>query len=118
MSADATAQDAGTTRRLLALSASAFVVLAAEPLYLLVDTAVVGHLGSVAAGRSRRRSRGDGAADLVGTFVEYGTTARAARWFGAGTGRRRVNEGVQASWLAVAASASPWSAWVRCSPDR
>ena len=28
------------------LAASAFVVLAAEPLYLLVDTAVVGHLGS------------------------------------------------------------------------
>ena len=38
------------TRRLLALSASAFVVLAAEPLYLLVDTAVVGHLGSVPLG--------------------------------------------------------------------
>ena len=35
-----------TTRRLLTLAASAFAVLAAEPLYLLVDTAVVGHLGS------------------------------------------------------------------------
>ena len=32
--------------RVLALAASAFVVLAAEPLYLLVDTAVVGHLGT------------------------------------------------------------------------
>ena len=31
---------------LLALSASAFLVLAAEPLYLLVDTAIVGHLGT------------------------------------------------------------------------
>ena len=42
-----TALEKVSTRRLLSLAASAFVVLAAEPLYLLVDTAVVGHLGSV-----------------------------------------------------------------------
>src|SRR6478609_11391628 len=90
------------TRRLLALSASAFLVLAAEPLYLLVDTAVVGHLGSVALS-----GLGVGAAlmallTVVGTFVEYGTTARAARWFGAGRFDAAVGEGVQASWLAAA----------------
>ena len=34
----------------LALAAPALVVLAAEPLYLLVDTAVVGNLGTVALG--------------------------------------------------------------------
>src|SRR5205085_3856679 len=34
----------------LALAAPALVVLAAEPLYLLVDTAVVGHLGTVPLG--------------------------------------------------------------------
>ena len=39
----------------LALALPALVVLAAEPLYLLVDTAVVGNLGTVAAGRARRR---------------------------------------------------------------
>lgn len=33
------------TRRIVSLAASAFVVLAAEPLFLLVDTAVIGHLG-------------------------------------------------------------------------
>jgi putative MATE family efflux protein len=90
------------TRRLLALSASAFMVLAAEPLYLLVDTAVVGHLGSVSLG-----ALGIGAALMdvllvVGAFVEYGTTSRAARQFGAGKKDDAVNEGVQASWLAVA----------------
>ncbi len=37
---------------------------------------------------------------MVGTFVEYGTTGRAARWFGAGRYDDAVNEGVQASWLA------------------
>ena len=34
---------------------------------------------------------------IVGTFVEYGTTSRAARWFGGGRRDRAVDEGVQAS---------------------
>ena len=97
--------DAGatvSTRRLLTLSASAFAVLAAEPSYLLVDTAVVGHLGSTVLG-----SLGIGAAllglvTLVGTFLEYGTTARGARWYGAGRYDDAVREGVQATWLALA----------------
>ena len=96
----ATSDDA-STRRILSLAASAFVVLAAEPLYVLVDTAVVGHLGSVPLA-----GLGIGASLLtlvviVGTFVEYGTTGRAARWYGAGDRAAAVNEGVQASWLAA-----------------
>jgi putative MATE family efflux protein len=88
-------------RRMLALAGSAFGVLAAEPLYLLVDTAVVGHLGS-----RPLAALGVGAALMtlvvfVATFVEYGTTARSARWFGAGDRRAAINEGVQASWLAI-----------------
>lgn len=94
-------QHDATTRRLLALAVSAFVVLAAEPLYLLVDTAVVGHLGATALA-----GLGIGAAlmallTIVGTFVEYGTTGRSARWFGAGRVDEAINEGVQASWLAL-----------------
>jgi putative MATE family efflux protein len=38
---------------------------------------------------------------LVGTFLEYGTTSRAARWYGAGRRDAAVNEGVQAAWLAL-----------------
>jgi putative MATE family efflux protein len=38
---------------------------------------------------------------IVGDFVEYGTTSRAARWFGAGRTGDAVDEGVQASWLAA-----------------
>lgn len=89
------------TGRIVSLAASAFVVLAAEPLFLLVDTAVVGHLGQIPLA-------GLGAAGtvmtllaLVGTSLEYGTTGRAARFFGAGRRDAAVNEGVQASWLAV-----------------
>jgi putative MATE family efflux protein len=93
--------DVARPRGLISLAGSAFVVLAAEPLYLLVDTAVVGHLGSVALA-----GLGVGGALmtlvlLIGEFLEYGTTARAARWFGAGSRDRAVNEGVQASWLAL-----------------
>ncbi|SOD74163.1 putative MATE family efflux protein [Jatrophihabitans sp. GAS493] len=90
-----------STRRLLSLSASAFVVLAAEPLYLLVDTSVVGHLGSEQLAALGIGGALMGLALLLGMFVEYGTTARAARWFGAGDRAAAVNEGVQASWLAI-----------------
>jgi putative MATE family efflux protein len=83
------------------LAASAFVVLAAEPLYLLVDTAVVGHLGTVALGALGVGVALLGFVVLVGTFVEYGTTGRAARFFGSGDHEAAVNEGVQASWLAL-----------------
>ncbi|MGY1642353.1 MATE family efflux transporter [Geodermatophilus sp. SYSU D00703] len=77
-------------------------MLAAEPLYLLVDTAVVGNLGTVALGGL---AVGGGllawAAALL-NFLAYGTTARAARRAGAGDRDGAVGEGVQATWLALA----------------
>ncbi|MGY1812201.1 MATE family efflux transporter [Blastococcus sp. SYSU D00820] len=89
----------------LALAAPALVVLAAEPLYLLVDTAVVGHLGTVPLGGL---AVGGGllawAAALL-NFLAYGTTARAARRAGAGDRAGAVAEGVQATWLALALGA-------------
>jgi len=90
-----------STRRLLGLAASAFVVLAAEPLYLLVDTAVVGHLGTTALAGLGIAGALMALLMLIGQFVEYGTTSRAARWYGADRRDAAVNEGVQASWLAV-----------------
>jgi putative MATE family efflux protein len=84
-----------------ALALPALVVLAAEPLYLLVDTAVVGHLGTVPLGGL---AVGGGllawAAALL-NFLAYGTTARAARRAGAGDRAGAVAEGVQATWLAL-----------------
>ena len=87
---------------MLALAAPALVVLAAEPLYLLVDTAVVGNLGTVPLGGL---AVGGGllawAAALL-NFLAYGTTARSARRAGAGDRAGAVAEGVQATWLALA----------------
>jgi putative MATE family efflux protein len=85
----------------VSLALPALVVLAAEPLYLLVDTAVVGRLGTVALGGL---AVGGGllawAAALL-NFLAYGTTARAARRAGAGDRAGAVAEGVQATWLAL-----------------
>lgn len=90
-----------STRRIVALAGSAFVVLAAEPLFLLVDTAVVGHLGTVPLAALGAAGIVMTLLAIVGTSLEYGTTGRAARYFGAGRREAAVNEGVQASWLAL-----------------
>src|SRR3954468_7825190 len=90
-----------TGRRIARLALPALGVLAAEPLYLLFDLAVVGRLGAVAlAGLAV----GGLILSLLSsqlTFLSYGTTARAARFFGAGDRASAVGEGVQATWLAV-----------------
>ena len=88
-------------RRIVSLAASAFVVLAAEPLFLLVDTAVVGHLGRVELAALGASGVVMTMLAVLGTSLEYGTTGRAARYFGAGRRPAAVNEGVQASWLAL-----------------
>ncbi len=89
-------------REVVRLAGPALPVLAAEPLYLLVDTAVVGRLGAVPlAGLA---VAGVVFAQVTGqlNFLSYGTTARAARLHGAGRRSAAVGEGVQATWLALA----------------
>src|SRR5258706_12934576 len=96
-----TVDQTSTMRRVAALALPALVVLAAEPLYVLVDTAVVGHLG-----RTQLASLAIGGSVMsfavwLGTVLAYGTTGRAARRFGAGQRAAAVEEGVQASRLAL-----------------
>jgi putative MATE family efflux protein len=86
----------------LALALPALVVLAAEPLYLLVDTAVVGNLGTVSLGGLAVGGALLAWAAALLNFLAYGTTARAARRAGAGDRAGAVAEGVQATWLALA----------------
>jgi putative MATE family efflux protein len=90
-----------SARSVLSLAAPALVVLAAEPLYLLVDTAVVGHLGTVPLGGLAVGGGLLGWAAALLNFLAYGTTARAARRAGAGDRAGAVAEGVQATWLAL-----------------
>ncbi|MEU4687911.1 MATE family efflux transporter [Actinoplanes sp. NPDC023714] len=91
-----------TPRRIAALALPALVVLAAEPLYVLVDTAVVGHLGPVELAAIAVGGTVMSVAAWFGTLMAYGTTGRAARRYGAGDRAAAVAEGVQASWLALA----------------
>jgi putative MATE family efflux protein len=89
-------------RAILRLALPALGALAAEPLYLLADTAIVGHLGS-------RPLAGLAVASTLLTtllwltnFLEYGTTGTVARRFGAGRSEEALSAAVQATWLAVA----------------
>ena len=88
-------------RQFAQLALPALGVLAAEPLYLLFDTAIVGRLGALSlAGLAI----GGLILGMVGsdlTFLSYGTTARSARYFGADDRPAAVAEGVQATWLAL-----------------
>jgi putative MATE family efflux protein len=88
-------------RRIFGLAVPALGVLAAEPLYVLVDTAVVGHLGAVPlAGLALGGVLLTQVSSQL-TFLSYGTTSRTARLHGAGRRADAVREGVQATWLAV-----------------
>ncbi|WP_405092918.1 MATE family efflux transporter [Micromonospora sp. NBC_01392] len=103
MSTTAAPASAATPRRIAALALPALVVLAAEPLYVLVDTAVVGHLGRVPLAALAVGGTVMTLTAWIGTVVAYGTTGRSARRFGAGDRAAAVAEGVQASWLALTA---------------
>jgi putative MATE family efflux protein len=75
--------------------------LAAEPVYLLFDLAVVGRLGAVALAGLAIGGLVLGLVSSQLTFLSYATTARASRFFGAGDRAAAVGEGVQATWLAI-----------------
>ena len=89
-------------REIFGLALPALGALAAEPLYLLVDTAIVGHLG-----RSQLAALGIAFTVLGGVFaifnfLQYGTTAQVARAGGAGEAETARRLGAQAVWLSIA----------------
>lgn len=90
-----------TTRRIAGLAFPALGVLAAEPIYLLFDIAIVGRLGALSLAGLAIGGLILGLVNSQGTFLSYGTTARSARMFGAGDRQSAVGEGVQATWLAL-----------------
>lgn len=90
-----------TGRRIAALALPALGVLAAEPLYLLFDLAIVGRLGALSLAGLAIGGLVLAVVSTQLTFLSYGTTARSARHFGAGDRTAAVGEGVQATWLAV-----------------
>ena len=92
---------AASGRRIAGLELPALGVLAAEPIYLLFDLAVVGRLGAVSLAGLAIGGLILSTLSSQMTFLSYGTTARSARFFGAGDRASAVGEGVQATWLAI-----------------
>jgi putative MATE family efflux protein len=89
-------------REIFALALPALGALAAEPLYILVDTAIVGHLGVAQLGALAVAGTLLTGAFTLFNFLTYGTTAQVARFHGAGDARTAGLLGVQALWLSAA----------------
>ncbi|MDN5917603.1 MAG: MATE family efflux transporter [Pseudonocardia sp.] len=94
-------RSSGGAREVLHLAVPALPVLAAEPLYVLVDTAVVGRLGAVPLAGLAVAGVLFSQVTTQLNFLSYGTTARASRLHGAGRRSDAVTEGVQATWMAL-----------------
>jgi putative MATE family efflux protein len=90
-------------REILRLAVPAFFALVAEPLYVLTDTAIVGHLGTVQLAGLSAASAVLLTGYSVFVFLAYGTTATVARMLGAGRPERAAEQAVQSLWLAIGA---------------
>jgi putative MATE family efflux protein len=90
-------------REILRLALPALGALAAEPLYLLVDTAIVGHLGTPQLAALALAATVLSNLVALCIFLTYGTTARVTRLHGAGEDEAAAALGPQALWLALAA---------------
>ncbi|QAV28706.1 MATE family efflux transporter [Micrococcus luteus] len=95
-------QDArALTRRILALAVPAFGALIAEPLFLLADTAIIGHLGT-----AQLAGVGIGTTILhtltgLMIFLAYATTPAVARLIGAGNPAAAMDRGRDGIWLGL-----------------
>ncbi|MGK3106331.1 MATE family efflux transporter [Streptomyces sp. WAC05858] len=88
-------------REIVALALPAFGALVAEPLFVMVDSAVVGHLGT-----AQLAGLGVAAALLatavnIFVFLAYATTGAVARRVGAGDLAGAIRQGMDGIWLAL-----------------
>ncbi len=93
-------------REIVRLALPALGALAAEPLYVLADTAIVGHLG-----RPQIAALGLAGTVLAGAFsifnfLTYGTTAVVARASGAGQKEQASRLAAQALWASLGIGAA------------
>ena len=89
-------------REILRLAVLALGALAANPLFTLVDTAVVGHLGTPQLAALGIASLVIGASFAIFNFLAYGTTSQVTRAAGAGARDTADRLGAQAFWLSLA----------------
>jgi putative MATE family efflux protein len=88
-------------REILRYAVPALGALAAEPLYLMADTAIVGHIGTPQLAALALAATLLTLATTLCNFLTYGTTAQVARLYGAGAQARAGELAAQSLWLAV-----------------
>lgn len=88
-------------REIVALAVPAFGALIAEPLFLMVDTAIVGHLGTAQLAGLGIASALLVTAVSIFVFLAYATTAAVARRVGAGDLQAAIRQGMDGIWLAL-----------------
>ncbi|MDN3056658.1 MATE family efflux transporter [Streptomyces sp. SRF1] len=103
-------------REIIALALPAFGALVAEPLFVMVDSAVVGHLGT-----AQLAGLGVAAALLatavnIFVFLAYATTAAVARRVGAGDLPAAIRQGMDGIWLALLLGAAVIAAALPTAP--
>jgi putative MATE family efflux protein len=89
-------------REIFRLAVPAFFALVAEPVYVLTDTAIIGHLGTPQLAGLSAASAVLLSGYSIFIFLAYGTTAAVSRLVGAGEPRRAAHQAVQGIWLAAA----------------
>ncbi|GAA1349793.1 MATE family efflux transporter [Falsarthrobacter nasiphocae] len=92
---------AGVSRELLVLAVPALGALVAEPLFVLADTAMIGHLGAAQLGGTGVASTIIQTALGLLVFLAYGTTPRVSRLVGAGRMREALGVGRDGVALAL-----------------
>jgi putative MATE family efflux protein len=107
----------GDAREVLRLAVPAFLALVAEPAFLLADSVIVGHLGTVPLAGLGVASAALATAANVFIFLAYGTTAAVARRAGAGDLRGALGLGVDGVWLALVLGAAAGALLLVTAPD-
>ncbi|MGW6026601.1 MATE family efflux transporter [Streptomyces sp. NPDC055099] len=88
-------------REIIALAVPAFGALVAEPLFVMADSAIVGHLGTAQLAGLGVASALLTTAVSVFVFLAYATTAAVARRVGAGDLQAAIRQGMDGIWLAL-----------------
>ncbi|MFC5214065.1 MATE family efflux transporter [Streptomyces coerulescens] len=88
-------------REIVALAVPAFGALVAEPLFVMADSAIVGHLGTAQLAGLGVASALLMTAVSVFVFLAYATTAAVARRVGAGDLQAAIRQGMDGIWLAI-----------------
>ena len=88
-------------RELLRLALPALGAITAQPLFLMADSAIVGHLGTAELAGLSVASAVLLNAVLLCIFLAYGTAATVARRAGSGDVRAALAQGIDGIWLAV-----------------